>query len=154
LFMATLDWDLGWGTLTSATAYSDATTDQRQDATILVGALPLLVGLPPGKAFFDLGLGLDKVTQELRLTSTAKGRYDWQLGGFYSHEHANNTQVIRVTDNSGNSVPVVDPAAILGLPSNYEEIAAFGNGTYRFSDRLALDVGARYSRNKQDFAQD
>ena len=57
------------------------TTDQRQDATALVGALPLLVGLPPGKAFFDLGLGLDKVTQELRLTSTAKGRYDWLNGG-------------------------------------------------------------------------
>lgn len=154
LFMATLDWDLGWGTLTSATAYSDATTDQRQDATILVGALPLLIGRPPGQAFFDLGIGLDKVTQELRFTSTAKGRYDWQFGGFYSHEHANNTQVIRVTDNSGNPVPVVDPAAILALPSNYEEIAVFGNGTYRLNDQFALDLGARYSRNKQDFAQD
>jgi len=153
LYMATLDWNVGWGTLTSASAYSDATTDQRQDATVLVGSIPLAIGLPPGLAYFDLSLGLSKFTQELRLTSNAKGRYDWQLGGFYSHEHANNRQVIRVTDTSGNSVPVVDPLADLALPSNYEETAAFGNGTYRFSERFELDMGARLSRNKQDFAQ-
>lgn len=154
LFMATLDWSLGWGTLTSASAYSDAKTDQRQDATVLVGDLPLLVGRPPGQAYFDLGLDLEKLTQELRLTSTGKGRYDWQLGAFYSHEHAENTQIIRVTDTDGNSVPGVDPAATIALPSNYEEIAAFGNGTYKLTDKLALDAGVRFSRNEQDFAQD
>ena len=153
LFMATLDWSLGWGTLTSASAYSDAATAQRQDATVLVGSIPLAVGLPPGLAYFDLSLGLSKFTQELRLTSNAKGRYDWQLGGFYSRENADNRQVIRVTDTSGNPVPVVDPLADLALPSDYEEAAAFANGTYRFSDRFELDLGARLSRNKQDFAQ-
>ena len=76
LYMATLDWNIGWANLTSASAYSHATTDQRQDATFLVGDFPLLLGLPPGLSYFDLGLGLDKFTQELRLTSTAaQGRF-------------------------------------------------------------------------------
>lgn len=157
LYMATLDWNLGWCALTSASAYSDAKTDQRQDATVLVGYLPLLIGQPPGQAYFDLGLDLEKLTQELRLTSltsNGKGRYDWQLGAFYSHEKAENTQIIRVTDTGGNSVPVVDPAAVIALPSNYEEVAAFGNGTYRFTGKFALEAGARFSRNQQDFAQD
>jgi len=153
LYTATVDWDIGWGTFTSSSAYSDANTDQRQDATFLLGDFPLLLGLPPGVSYFDLGLNLYKFTQELRLTSAAKGRFDWQLGGFYSNEHGGNTQVIRLTDTSGNPTPVLDPLAVLELPTNYEEIAAFGNTTWHFSDRFELDGGGRFSRNKQDFAQ-
>ena len=153
LYMATLDWDLGWGALTSATAYSDAGTRQRQDATFLVGEFPLLLGLPPGLSFFDLVLDLEKLTQELRLTSTASGRFDWQVGAFYSDEEADNTQTIRLTDTSGTPVAGLDPLAVLALPSDFEELAAFGNVTFHLTERFAVDAGGRYSANDQTFAQ-
>ena len=153
LYMATLDWDLGWGELTFASGYSDAATDQRQDATFLVGEFPLILGQPPGISFFDLNLDLEKFTQEVRLTSAAGGRFDWQVGGFYADEQADNTQVIRLSDSSGAPVPGLDPLAVVALPSDYQELAAFGNVSFRFSDRFGLDAGARFSRNEQTFAQ-
>ncbi len=37
LVALTLDWDLDWATVTSATSYSDISTEQRQDATVAFG---------------------------------------------------------------------------------------------------------------------
>jgi outer membrane receptor protein involved in Fe transport len=149
VYLATLDLDLGWAALTSATGYSETATRQRQDATFL---LRELLG-PSGISFFDLGLDLEKLTQELRLTSTTGGRFDWQLGAFYSDEKAENSQIIRVQDASGAPVPGLDPLADLALPSDYEELAAFANVSFQVSDRFDLDLGARFSRNEQTFAQ-
>jgi outer membrane receptor protein involved in Fe transport len=39
------------------------------------------------------------------------------------------------------------------LASKYKEYAAFANTTFHFGQRYDLDVGARYSRNKQDALQ-
>lgn len=153
LYMATLEWDMGGARLTSASSYSDTTTDQRQDATFLVGEFPLLLGLPPGLSFFDLGLDLEKFTQELRLTSTGTGRFEWQLGGFYADEQADNTQTIRLQDNSGTPIRGLDPLAVAALPSDYKETAAFGNASFHLTDRFEVDAGARFSRNEQTFAQ-
>jgi outer membrane receptor protein involved in Fe transport len=152
-YLATLDWDLGWGAFTSSTSYSDTSTEQRQDATFIVGEFPLLLGLPPGLSFFDLGLDLEKVTQEFRLTSAATGRFEWQVGAFYTDESADNTQVIRLTDLAGNPIGGLDPLAVLALPSDYKEIAAFGNVSFHITDRFKLDAGARFASNEQDFAQ-
>lgn len=153
LYTATLDWDLGWATFTSASAYSDVTTDQRQDATYLVGAFPLIFGFPAGTSFFDLGLDLEKFTQEFRLTSASTGRFEWQVGAFYSDESADNSQVIRLFGADGAPFPGLDPLAALTLPSDYKEIAGFGDVSYRFTDRFKVDAGVRLSKNDQTFAQ-
>lgn len=152
-YTGTLDWDLGWSDFVSATSYSEVDTTQRTDATIEFGEFPLLLGLPAGISYFDLGLGLEKFTQEFRLTSKDAGRFKWQVGAFYTTEDTTNTQVIRLTALDGSSVPGFDPLAIVGLPSDYKETALFANGSFDFTDRFELGAGVRFARNDQTFAQ-
>lgn len=152
-YAATLDWNLGWADFTSATGYSDTTTFQRVDATYILGEFPLLAGQPPGRSFFDLDLDFQKFTQEFRLTSSGDGRFEWQLGAFYTKEDADNLQVIRLQALDGTPVAGLDPLAVAALPSDYEETAIFANASYEFTDRFKLGAGVRFSRNDQTFAQ-
>jgi iron complex outermembrane recepter protein len=158
LIAATLDVNLGWATLTSATGYSNTKTDQRIDATTQFGQAPLLLGLAvTGISGLDRGLNLDKFTQELRLTSKTDGPFLWQIGGFYTHERANQSQFVFLRQLDGTPFTganaILNTLAALELPSTYTEFAGFANASYNFTDRLSLGAGLRYSHNDQDFAQ-
>src|SRR5205809_2380832 len=154
LVAATLNLNLGWADLTSATAYLNVRTDQRLDVTLNLGELPLLLGFPmPGISGEDLRLNLDKFTQEVRLTSKPGGRFLWQLGGFYTYEHGHQDQFIFI--NQANGKPFVGLPNLFNalLPSTYHEGAVFGNASYEFTDWFTLGAGLRYARNDQDFSQ-
>ncbi len=158
LISATLDLNLGWADFTSATAYSNTRTDQRIDATVGSGQIPLLLGsTATGIAAFNLGLNLDKFSQEIRLTSKPDGRFLWQLGAFYTYERADQTQSETLRQLDGTKF--VGPLAVLNtlfvaeIPSRYNEYAAFANASYKFTDRLSLRAGLRFARNEQTFAQ-
>ncbi len=154
LVALTLDWDLGWATVTSATSYADISTDNRIDATAQYGLLPLALGLDDSAlAPFDLGLDLEKFTQEVRLTSRRDERFFWQLGAYYTYEDANQTQLLTLQQLDGTPYPGFEVAAHIALPSTYEEIAFFANTSFRFTDWFKLSAGGRYSHNDQTFAQ-
>ena len=154
LISLTVDWDLGWATITSASAYSDITTDQRSDVTQSYGQVPLLFGAgPAGLSGFDAGLTLQKFSQELRLTSKADGPFLWQLGAFYTYEDANQTQFLFLNQLDGTPYPGLALLADISIPSTYEEEAVFANATYKFTDWLSLGAGLRYSHNDQTFSQ-
>jgi iron complex outermembrane recepter protein len=158
LLAATLDVNLGWATITSATGYSNTKTDQRLDATTQLGQAPLLLGLAvTGISGLDRSLNLDKFTQELRLTSKSDGPFLWQLGGFFTYERADQSQFVflRQLDGTLFTGPdaILNTLALLDLPSTYKEYAGFANASYNFTDRLSLGAGLRFSRNEQDFAQ-
>ena len=154
LISLTVDWNLGWATITSASSYSDITTKARADATDSYGQVPVLFGAgPAGLSPFDAGLTLHKFTQELRLTSRADGPFLWQLGGFYTYEDANQTQLLYLKQLNGKPYPGLGLLADISLPSTYEEEAVFANATYKFTDRLSLGAGLRYSHNDQTFSQ-
>ena len=155
-YAATIDYDFGGVTLTSATTYSKTKSVQEQDATQIFGALfPLLTGgaIPAGLSPFTIDLGLKKWTQELRLASQGGGRFEWLIGGFFTDEKSSNYQIARSYDMDGNVIVPLDPLAIAQLPAAYKEYAVFGNGTFRFTDRLELTAGVRWARNEQDFRQ-
>lgn len=158
LIAATLDINLGWAVLTSASGYSNTETDQRIDATTQFGDAPMLLGIPTsGIGGLDRTLNLDKFTQELRLTSKSDGPFLWQLGGFYTYERADQSQFVFLRQLDGTPFTganaILNTLAFLDLPSTYEEYAGFANASYNFTDRLSLGAGLRYSRNDQDFAQ-
>jgi len=152
-YAATLIWGLGAAEFVSATGYSDIKTDQRVDATLAFGGFPTLIGLPPGVSFFDLGLEVEKITQEFRLTSTGSAGFRWQLGAFYTEEDADNSQVISLQALDGTPTPILDPLAALMLPTDYTELAFFANGSYDLTERLELGAGIRHASNDQDFWQ-
>ena len=63
--------------------------------------------------------------------------------------------LIRVSKDpaTGALIPGLNPTAVVQLPNEYQEYAAFANGTYKFTDAFHLTAGVRYARNEQDFRQ-
>ncbi|MGQ3045347.1 MAG: TonB-dependent receptor [Niveispirillum sp.] len=156
LYTATIDWDLDFASLTSASSYSTAKVDTAQDASAIYGvAFPALTGgaVPAGLSRFDLLLDHEKFTQEVRLASPSGGGFEWMLGGFYTWEDSTNLQTASAQTMSGSSIAGLDPLAIASLPTTYEEVAVFGNATVALTDRFDITAGLRWAHNNQDFAQ-
>ena len=88
-------------------------------------------------------------TQELQaLGTSADGRLEWIVGGFYFHESGVQT----LTDN----IPLfglsnLDPTT---LDISTDSWAIFGQATYDLTDTLALTVGARYTEDDKSFDGD
>jgi iron complex outermembrane receptor protein len=153
-YAASLDYDLGFAQLSSASTYSRTKTVQVQDVSRIYGAVFPLFGAPDaGLAPFALTLDLKKITQEVRLTSPSRGRFEWQFGVFYTYEKSGNDQLVNAYDFGGVPIPGLDPFVVGSLPSTYREYAVFGNATYRFSDRFDITGGLRWARNRQRFRQ-
>lgn len=155
-----LNWDLGWANFVSATGWSETETTNQIDATIQFGEIAdLLLGLPePGSAFVRYDFDLDKLTQEFRLTSKGGGRFEWMVGAFYTKEDALQGQFVPLFRRDGSPLPAPYDAmfgtlAQLTLPSTYEEVALFANGSWRLGERFKLDAGIRQARNDQWFSQ-
>ncbi|MDQ8756604.1 TonB-dependent receptor [Sphingosinicella sp. LHD-64] len=168
LYSGTLDWDLGFATLTSVTSY--ATLDQRSITDFsntaerdLVNAFvaptaPGTVGLA-----FQADIDTDKFTQEVRLASPDSGTIEWLVGAYYTRENALlfqrfqpfdlATQALlptEVTLAPGVTVPEI---VFVTLDSNYEEVAGFASATWHISPRFEVTAGGRYSHNSQDSVQ-
>ena len=155
-YSGTLDYDFGFATLTSATSYSRNKIGQRIDASRVYGPLfPLLTGgaIPAGLAPFDLSLDLKKFTEEVRLTSPAGDRFEWLVGGFFTHEKAANRQFVPALTMEEEPIGALSPLADVSLPTKYREFALFGNGTLHLTDWFDFTGGMRWARNKQEFRQ-
>ena len=156
-YSATVDWNLGWGQFVSASSYSTMHTLQQTDATEIFGTLyPLLTGgaIPAGLADFTVTLDLDKWTQEFRLASSAANAIEWRIGAFYTEEESDNLQLVTPMDMQGQVIPAFAPyLAIAQLPTDYSELAVFGDVTFKFSDSFDLIAGLRWAANDQQFRQ-
>ncbi len=160
LFSLSLDWDLGWGNFVSATGWSESETLDQIDSTIQFGEVAdQLLGLPePGSSFVRYTYGMDKLTQEFRLSSDTGGPLEWMVGAFYTREDALQSQFAWLGLRDGSPLPAPLAAdfgtlAIINLPSTYKEVALFANGSWRFGERFKLDAGVRQARNDQWFSQ-
>ena len=132
IYNATIDWDLNWAALTSATSYGSYHDFLFTDATGVYGANV--------QGF----LGLNKLTQELRLASVPNsGPLDWLVGGYYTHEDASLHQDIVF-------VPHGTALGFIQLDSSYIESAGFANATYHFSPSFDVSLGGRYAHNSQN----
>jgi outer membrane receptor protein involved in Fe transport len=155
-YAASIDYDFGFASLSSTTTYTDAERTELLDASRIFGVLfPLLTGgaIPAGITPFANTITMEKITQELRLTSPSGDRFEWLLGFFYTDEKANNEQLVNSLDMNGVPIAALDPLAIAKLPSTYEEYAFFGNATFRFTDQIWLSGGLRWAHNDQTFRQ-
>ena len=155
-----LDWDLGWGDFVSATGVSTTETSSQLDATIQFGEVAnLLLGLPePGSSGLRYDFDLDKITQEFRLTSKSGGAFEWMVGVFYTEEDALQSQYAWLQQLDGSPLPapydeLYGTLALLNMPSTYEELAVFANGSWRLGERFKVDAGLRQARNEQWFSQ-
>jgi iron complex outermembrane recepter protein len=163
VYNATGVFDLGFADLTSSTSYATQKQHLRSDLTFpLSGLLALPIefggfGLPPNEFFEPQDTNNKKFTQELRLSGQSH-LVDWLVGGFYTHEkgliHQDFIAVEPGTMTPIDTVPIL--GTILGvanLDSKYKEIAGFANATVHFAPQFDLDLGGRYSHNKQSAHQ-
>lgn len=152
-FSATLNVNLGWADLVSATSYSNTRFDSVTDASLLYGVLFPVFGAPAGKSAFDLDVQLRKTTEEIRLASKPGDTFEWLVGGFYDHEGSENNQLVTAQSFDGAPIPGLDPLENASVPSLYREYAFFGDLTYKFNRSFDVSAGLRWSRNDQDFKE-
>jgi outer membrane receptor protein involved in Fe transport len=155
-YAATVEYDLGPATLSSTLTYSDTERFERVDSSRVFGILfPLLTGgaIGPGVTPFDNRITLEKWTEEIRLTSSSGGRFEWLVGFFYTSEDALNEQLVLALDQDLVPVPPLDPLATVEIPSTYEEYAGFGNATFRVTEQFWISGGLRWAHNDQTFRQ-
>ena len=147
LYDVTLNYQLGWATLTSISAYSE----YRGAVTYDGNAVPFFASftdLLPGNASFYV----NKSSEELRLVSADSRPLRWMVGLFYTHEGGTYTEDIFAFDPVTKQVdPALNPLELTVTPSSFIERAVFANTTYNFTSNWDGSVGARYSQNAQTF---
>jgi outer membrane receptor protein involved in Fe transport len=151
LISGTLSYDVGAATITSISSYQTSDIRFVQDASALYVPSFAAAGIDLGKAGVDQARGTDKFTQEVRISSDGETRLQWLVGGFYTSEKAYNNQHIAAFLPDGTPFPL--DLATVAIPSRYEEVAAFGNLTWRLTDKFDVSGGLRYARNSQSFQQ-
>lgn len=156
-YSATLDWDLGWASLLSASSYSRTRTRHTQDGSRIFGSLyPRLTGgaVSEGNAAFDINLDLRKRTQELRLVSPAGGGIEWLIGAFYTNEDSEQVRDVFALDAQRRPIPQFAPRFVfVEFPSRYEEAAGFASVTLPLTQSFDVIGGVRWARNRQAFRQ-
>jgi iron complex outermembrane recepter protein len=93
----------------------------------------------------------DKVTQELRLSGTATSRLDWLVGVFYTHEDTpthDTYYAVNPTTQGAAGFLFDDP-----YPTNYSEVAGFGDLTVHITDQFNIQFGGRESQNRQRYEE-
>jgi iron complex outermembrane recepter protein len=154
IYNATVDYDLGFASLLSATSYGTLHENNDEDASVLLG--PLLTAVfhqPLGAGVFQ-NIDQKKFTQEVRLTSPAQ-KFEWLVGGFFTRERNLVAQDLAAVDlaHPPQAAAGLDGLELVNLSSNYTEYAGFGNIDYHFTDRFDVSAGGRWSHNKQDSGQ-
>jgi iron complex outermembrane receptor protein len=130
-----LDWEFGDFTLTSVTNYQHVTDAYGEDADMT----------PVSVYNYEKSSDVDQFSQELRLSYESDslkglaGLYYLNIDGFYG------------TVQTGEVYFGPDPE-IASVDQRTQSWAAFAQGDIEFSDTLSLVVGARYSKDKKNFA--
>lgn len=162
--MLRVEYELPAATFVSITSYRDSDFDWLEDSeglppsstfvnlTIPAGGA-LLASLPASAGFtFDVNNRAteeaQQFTQELRLVSNGEGRLDWVAGLFYSDESIDRIEGFLFPALGGPDGRPSDQFST--QVADVTSAAAYAQGTYDLSDRLALTAGARYSHEKKE----
>jgi outer membrane receptor protein involved in Fe transport len=142
VFGLTVNANVGFADLTSATSYFSRLGVQTQDASESIywsnhGGSPLVYApyteRDPSHQF----------SQEIRLTSHDTGPLHWVGGAFYSELHS-------VWNEIGESPAIVSPAVPDGSyfiswnPYTVKQTALFADGSYKITDQWKLSAGVRW----------
>lgn len=155
VYNALVNYDFGFATLTSSTSFSKQNQTRRQDLTFNLSPLIQLFSGVENELFLGQKTNSKKFTQEVRLASRDTDRFEWLVGGYYTHEKGLLFQEF-LTVSPGTLNEITTPLGLLAevtLASDYKEYAGFANATVHLSERVHIDFGGRYSHNKQQASQ-
>lgn len=154
LYNVTMNWDLDPFKILSTTSYARYQPHALIDYSDLYGpALAFFLGKTYG-AGLVYDTPLDAFTQEVRLSGNINA-LEWQVGGFYTHQTANEFEGIYPIDTTTRDILYDYPGGVgvgvFHIDSKYREYAGFANLDYHITQSVDVSVGGRYSDNKQSF---
>lgn len=175
VYSGTLDYDFGFATLTSVSSYGTQKQDQLLDISTngARGLANLLYALTApntvGLAFRN-NVSVKKFTQEVRLVSPKSTFFDWVAGAYYTHEDTGlDQEFLPFTIGTQAFIPPATTVPLFfgppfggnqitnfvtaAIDAKYREIAGYVNGTFHFGEHFDLNLGGRYSHNKQSSVQ-
>ena len=156
-----LAYDFHWATLTYAGSYGKFNLHFAQDESN--------ANIAPGFTYGDFISSLygqpvlmkgdqveyvHKFNQELRLSSDAGNTlfdhgFDWQIGGFFTHESTTLTQPYEALDAADPSTILTPALGGAIIPADYKEHSFFADITYHFNTAFDLELGGRNTDVKQ-----
>lgn len=147
LYNGTGVFNLGFGTLTTSTSFGKQNQRRREDFTNLYSGYLQFLGLPRSDVYIPQQTNLDKFTQEVRLTGQSRS-IDWLIGGYYDHEKGLIVQDL-IASEPGTLTEVANVQHV-EVASKYRELAGFADATVHLTPQFDLQLGGRYSENKQN----
>ena len=153
IFGVTVNANVGFADLTSASAYWSRLGVQTQDASESIywsnqGATPFV------PVAFSERDPSHQYSQELRLTSHDSGGLHWVGGAFYSELHSVWNEI---GINPQSATPAIPSGAyaVIWNPYTVKQTALFGDGSYKITDQWKLSAGVRwytYKSEQDEFA--
>lgn len=154
VYNGVVNYDLGFATLTAASSYAKQNQTKRDDATFNLSGLIKAVFGASNELYLGQKTNNRKYTQEVRLASNAGAPFEWLVGGYLDDEKGLIfQQYVAVTPGTLNPLTSLPLLADVTLDSRYKEYAGFANATLHLGDKVEVDLGGRYSHNKQTAAQ-
>jgi outer membrane receptor protein involved in Fe transport len=144
IFSVTVNANVGFADLTSASAYWERVGVQTQDASESIywtnkGGSPFV---PVGYTERDPS---HQFSQEIRLASHDSGGLHWVAGVFYSELHSVWNEIGISPLNATPAVP--DGSYFISWnPYTVRQTALFADGSYKFTDQWKLSAGVRWYR--------
>jgi iron complex outermembrane recepter protein len=162
-----INYDFGPALLTSVTSYTDRNVLVTRDASQLTGSVTYQFGGTSADVRTNSPLldhtQLDVFSQEVRVSSTGKQKFDWLAGAFYEHWKRHYGQDLPTPGYDAIVTRLLGPGLtsdVFGAPPDtpfysdlhykFEQYAAFAEGTLHFSDQWAGTAGLRYFKFTED----
>jgi outer membrane receptor protein involved in Fe transport len=154
IYNATIKWNVGIGNLLSTTSYMRLDPTYPQDFSAFYGSYfsGALGGSYGGALLFSEPV--HGITQEVRLSSYDGGPLDWQVGGYFTSQKADEFEGVVPFDYATNKI--ISDLATGGayyITSIYKEYAGYANLDYHFTPTVDVALGGRYSSNNQSYHQ-
>ena len=154
VYNALWNYDLGFATFTSSSSYNKQNQTKRDDASFNLSGLIKSVFGASNELYLGQNTNNRKYTQEVRLASNPGSKFDWMVGGYFTDEKGLiHQEYIAVQPGTLTQLTTLPLLADLNLSSRYKEYAGFANATLHLGDRIDVDLGGRYSHNKQSASQ-
>lgn len=147
---ADIEYDFGWARLNSITSAQVSRLKQTSDLTNPYAGLLTSEEQPIGVVGQFQRAGVQKQTQEFRLTSPGTGTIQWLGGLFIDREVGTNEQVVYSSLTSGGAGP---DFLTVSLPTVYREVALYGDVTWNVNSKFQVTGGIRVARNRQSYRQ-
>jgi outer membrane receptor protein involved in Fe transport len=136
-----LQGDFGWGSVTSSLSYVHHVFSSQYDAT---AALDNFQAAGDNLGVFTEASRADLLVQDLVIRSSGAGRFDWLIGAYAARTTERTPSTFKIL----SAGPVVVTAYDEARKDRLAELAAYGEGTYDFSDGWSATLGGRVFQSR------